>query len=436
MRHASFVIHGILSLCVLALSGAAPLSAQEPDFADTIFNEVLLSDEGITAIDSAGNEWHYDFERQLFVRGIRERGAETSVDVPDMKREDLPVEERCTVERQVKPLEKRSVTIGFDEYVDGNILAWGRVTVKGWVRGNVKSMQKRVLVTETGQVDGNIEAPEIVVKDGGVVLGHLVEEGSIIDIEDFTPAFSPNGIIVVVSLTVFLMFLSFLIVALMPKQIDNCQTCCQHNPVKTYLLGFLFVFLLPVVMAVLTITIIGVIAVPFVPLLYIFAMILGIVSFGNRIGGRIFGKYLGGRRHMSVQAMLGILVLMALWLAVAVLMGAADATSQGLGIALLVISILIWTVPVLSGVGAALLTRFGFRKHLPWSERQRQKEEPAAPTPAPPPIPEGNNIIPPIEEPRLGGFRADRGYRRPHPDLRSPLPPPPLPPETNDDDSA
>ncbi len=435
MRHASFIIHGILSLCVLALSGAAPARAQEPDFADTIFNEILLSEEGITAIDTVGNEWHYDFARQLFVQGSRERGAETPADVPDLESDDLPVEERCTVERRVKPLEKRSITIGIDEYVDGNILAWGRVTVKGWVRGNVKSMQKRVLVTETGQVDGDIDAPKIIIKDGGVVLGQLVEEGSVIDIEDFTPTFSPNGIIVVLSSTVFLLFLSFLIVALMPRQIDNCQSCCQSNPVKTYFLGFLFVFLLPVVMAVLSITIVGVVVVPFVPLLYLFAMILGIVSFGNRIGGRIFSKYLGGRRHISFQAMLGILVLMALWLAVAILLGAADSTSQGLGIALLVISILIWTVPVLSGIGAALLTRFGFRKHLPWSERQRQKEEPAAPTPAPPPIPEGNNIIPPIEKPRVGGFRAEPGYRR-RPDPQSPLPPPPLPPETNDDDSA
>ena len=290
MRHASFIIHGILSLCVLALSGAAPARAQEPDFADTIFNEILLSEEGITAIDTVGNEWHYDFARQLFVQGSRERGAETPADVPDLESDDLPVEERCTVERRVKPLEKRSITIGIDEYVDGNILAWGRVTVKGWVRGNVKSMQKRVLVTETGQVDGDIDAPKIIIKDGGVVLGQLVEEGSVIDIEDFTPTFSPNGIIVVLSSTVFLLFLSFLIVALMPRQIDNCQSCCQSNPVKTYFLGFLFVFLLPVVMAVLSITIVGVVVVPFVPLLYLFAMILGIVSFGNRIGGRIFSK--------------------------------------------------------------------------------------------------------------------------------------------------
>jgi hypothetical protein len=48
----------------------------------------------------------------------------------------------------------------------------------------------------------------------------------------------------------------------------------------------------------------------------------------------------------------------------------------------LVISIIISTIPVCTGVGAALLTRFGFRNYLSWKDFKTETFE----APAPPPL--------------------------------------------------
>ena len=140
---------------------------------DTTFFEIMLSDDGVIAIDTAGYEWYYDFERSQWKAGIPEPEEEefrpSGVGIYDDEQE--PIDERCTIEKWIKPFETKPVMVGFDEYVDGNITVLGRVTIKGWVTGNVSSLGKRVLVTETGWVDGDIEAPTIIIRDGGYVGG-------------------------------------------------------------------------------------------------------------------------------------------------------------------------------------------------------------------------------------------------------------------------
>jgi len=413
----------LLGLGLLTLSSPEPTYAQADDSeyvdqqGDTVFNEILLTEEGITAIDTAGYEWYYDFAEEVFVPGILPiditdtRGLERTNRTGD----ETSIEDRCTEEKEVKPFE-RSVWVGYDEYVDGDIIAYGRVTIKGWVKGDVKSLRKRVLITESGRVDGNVEAPKVIVRDGGAVLGEINEVGSPLELKDITRPFSADGLVVVLSLTAFLLFFGFLTVSLMPKQIRNFEQCLNQHKVKTFLLGLLFVILMPAILALVMITIVGLLVLPFIPLVYAFALGLGIVTFGNMLGGQFSRKYLGGEKSMLLQSMLGILLLMALWFVVAVLLGASDDVSHGFGIFFLVISILLTSFPILAGVGAALLTRFGFKEYRLFAGGREQPGASYAPAPAPPPIPDGPPLGTPPRGPMLPGATPPLSPRIPESD--------------------
>ncbi len=374
--------------------GAA--SAQRPDGdaeyapSDTTFSEIHLSDEGVIAIDTAGYEWFYDFEREVFVSGLPEPGL---TDVPTVRGKtgesvDLPVQERCVDEKRVSPFERRSITVGYDEYVDGDIITLGRVTIRGWVRGDVKSYGKRVLVTESGVVDGDVEAPEVLIKKGGLVRGEVTEGAIPLEFSDFSTPFSANFLIVVVSTAAMLLFLTFLVVSLMPKQIGNFHRCLAEHKVKTALLGWLFLFLMPVIVGLVAITIVGLVVVAFVPLVYAAACLLGVVSFGNMIGRAFSTRFTGQEKSLMSQSLIGVAAISSLWLLTAVLMGAGGSLSHGLGVFFLVVSIVISSFPVTAGIGAAILTRFGFREYVSAGERIQLKAEPTAPAPAPPPIPD------------------------------------------------
>ncbi len=388
----------VIVVFVAALVGLAcfgGVSAQEADrdvghaSSDTTFNEIHLSDDGVIAVDTAGYGWFYDFELETFVSGIPESESPDDPVERDYVGEtvDLPVHERCVEEKQVSPFERRSITVGYDEYVDGDIITLGRVTIKGWVRGDVKSYNKRVLVTESGLVEGDVEAPEVVIRQGGLVRGEVIEGTAPLEFSDFSAPFSANFLIVVVSFTAILVFLTFLVVSLMPQQVGSFYRCFANNKIKTMLLGWLFLFLMPVIMGLVVITIVGVMVVVFVPLLYALACLLGIISFGNMIGVAFSIRFTGRERSFMFQSLAGVMVIACLWLVTAVLTGAGGSISEGLGVFFLVVSIVVTSFPVTAGIGVAILTRFGFREYVSASERIQLKAEPPAPAPAPPPIP-------------------------------------------------
>jgi hypothetical protein len=361
---------------------------------DTVFNEIFLTEEGVTAIDSAGDEWYYDFEEGVWVPGSLPEGRadDRGTRRVDLTGDEIPVEERCTEEKRVKRFERSPVWVGYEEYVDDDIYTLGRVTIRGWAKGNVKS-HKKVFVSASGRVDGDIEAPKITVKDGGVVLGERREVGSPLELEDITKSFSANGLIVVLSFTAFLLVFSFLTVSLMPRQMRNFDHCLSRHKLKAYFLGLLFLVLMPLILLLVMITIVGILVVPLVPLVYLVAFGLGIVVFGNILGRQFSLRYFGGEKSMLLQSTLGIVLLMSLWFVVAVLLGAGDDVSQGFGIFFLVVSILLTSFPILAGVGAAVLTRFGFKEYRLFTGGQQQPEAPMAP--APPPIPEGPSLTTP-----------------------------------------
>ncbi len=417
-----------LSLAVALVTGrssaANPAEDTDSSYApkDTVFIDISLSDEGVTAIDTSGYDWYYDFDRDMFIAG--ERQGEEGIDNIESQQEGnfLPVEERATVEKKVKPF-VNSVLVGVDEYVDGNIIAYGRVTIKGWVKGDVKSLNKRVLVSRSGRVDGNIEAPEIIVKDGGVVLGKRTITSSALELPPITATFSVDGVIVVLSFLIFFLFFGFVVTALMPRQLGRFRHTFDTYKVRTYFLGLFMLVAMPIVLALVIITIVGIVLVPVVPLLYMLAVVMGVVSFGQRIGSALTARLFGWYQSPQVQSLLGISIIMLLWLAVAILLGTGGGAAHGFGIFFLVVAIIISTYPLCSGIGAAVLTRFGFREYLSWRDRREMEIAPQAP--APPPIREREAA------PRSGMNRPSS-----RDDLPPVMPPPPVPPpKPNSDDS-
>lgn len=385
--HRSIIAFLAVAIGLLVTGNASPQDTQptSPAPSDTVFNDIRLSGEGVVAIDTSGFTWHYDFESDQFVRGVKKSETSPKDDPFDELLNTPPVEQRCTEQIEVVT-SKKSVQVRYDEYVEGDINTLGRVTIKGWVKGDVQSHHKRVIITETGQVDGDVKAPSIVIKEGGLVLGKVIETEDLLDFRDLGIEFSPDGIIVVLSFICFLLIIGFLTISLMPKQLEVVRSCMENNKLRTYSLGFLFILLIPVIAVLLIITILGIALIPILLLAYIAAMVIGIISFGGAIGARLTRLVSGSEGGLMVQSMTGILLFMGLWMVVAVLMGSSGEVANGLGIAALVISILISTYPVCAGVGASLLTRFGFKKYVSWKDR-RLDIKVSTEGPAPPPIP-------------------------------------------------
>ncbi|UCE24258.1 MAG: polymer-forming cytoskeletal protein [Candidatus Zixiibacteriota bacterium] len=378
----------------LSLSIGASFAQEAPDDyapSDTVFQEIRLSSDGVTAVDTGGYDWYYDFTRGSFVAGIVEDAdlRDQPGEPRDAAGDYMRVEDRCTEEIKVKSF-VGSIIVGYDEYVDGDIIAYGRVTVKGWVKGDVTSLDNRVLVSRTGRVDGDIMASDIVVKDGGIVLGEQLP----VPVLPRGPT-DIDGLIIVASFTVFFVFCGFLIVTLMPRQLGNISSFLETSKIKAYFIGLFFVMVMPVVILLLAVTIVGVVLIPLVPFVYLFAILLGLVAFGEKLGRLVSGRLAGGSGSALFKSEIGILALMGLWFVTAILLSSTFAP-EGFGILFLVVSICISSYPILTGVGAAVMTRFGFKTYTSW--RERHKREGVGPTPAPPPIPKA----PP--EPSPSGF--------------------------------
>ncbi len=381
----------LLSFNLVLLLFSVSISAQDPtqeannEITDPIFNEIKLTEDGVSAIDTLGQPWYYEWESDSFVEGDLTPSEFSGIESSDRAKND-DIEQRAINELKISPTTK-TITVGYDEFVDGDLNSLGRIYVKGWVKGNVKSFTNRVVVYGTGRVDGNIEAPTIIIKDNAEVLGLSIESENPLDFEGLVETFSIDGVIVSLSFLAIVIFFSFLIVALMPKQLNRLKNCMQTYKVRTFLLGWLMLFMMPLLIVILAVTIVGIAIIPLVPMSYLAAIFIGVTIFGIMIGEKTSNKYFGGNKSTIFNALFGVLLYMSLWIIVSVLMGSPDSEMQGIGVFVLVISIIISTYPIFSGLGAAVLTRFGFKEYRSWTEEASSKEKETNNMPAPPPIP-------------------------------------------------
>jgi hypothetical protein len=399
-RHITVIL---LSLAIQAVLTTASLGSSQNDSeeyvsSDTVFREIVLTEEGVTAIDTSGHEWYYDFEYSTFVVGFQPLPDE-GADFDGIS--DMPIEERAVIQKKVKHFEMGSVTVRPDEYVDGDIKALDMVTVKGWVKGDVISLRDRVFITETGRVDGNVQAPRVIRKEGGEVYGEITETFVPIELKDITSGFSHEFLLVMSIITASFLFVGFIMLAIMPRQIANIESCIVQNKPRSFVLGFLIVLVMPAIVVLLAITIVGVVLIPILPFVYFWAVMLGFVATGKGLAEIVRKKFLGGIISPILLGIVGIILLMIPWLLTGALMGSADDTTAGFGVFFLVVSIVITLFPVFSGIGASFLTRFGFRGYVSGRPFRPRSSRPSTASPAPPPIPDAPFVQKP-ETPESG----------------------------------
>ena len=368
---------------IILLTGVV-LAQDETPPSDTIFVELNLTDKGVIAVDSSGNEWYYNFDEDAFVLGELPVDLERRTLEAQAIEDEADVELRCTEKKTVKRSDGK-VLVGYDEYVDDDIWVTGDVNVKGWVKGDIVSVNGRVTVYDFARVDGDIEAPEIVIKDEGEVLGRQIIRTAPFSLDDLTYTFSMDGVIVIIILLAFFLLVAFLYHTLMPRQLANVSQCLNNNKVKTTFLGFLLLFAMPVIIVLLVITLIGTILVPFVPILYVFAMVIGMTIVGHNVGRKFLTRFLKTEQQPIVTSMLGIFILVLPWIISMTFWGMGNAVGYTFGGIFLGVGSITSFYPIFSGLGAVLLTRFGFRIYSNWQDRQRTVEPTR--TPAPPPIP-------------------------------------------------
>ncbi len=391
--------HVLLILAVIAAASSAADdttqtaadSTEETLFVDPVFIEMSLSPFGIEAIDSIGEPWHYDFGLETFVPGAAQAivdGAPGESGPRDLDMESI--KDRATERRVIESFARRSIIIDYDEYVDGDVIVWGRVTVKGWVKGGVKSLQSRVLVTQTGRVDGDIDAPEVIVREGAVVLGRVNQGQSPSAIQELPAQFSADGFIVALVFTVFAGLIAFMGVTLAPAKTERMIRCSEAYKGRCFALGLLMLLSFPLILVMIVITIVGVLLSPLLPLAYAVAATMGLLAFGRILLDRIGFLNRTGRLR-PLRCLLGVAIFMSLWLLTGLLMGSSDGTAEAFGVFFLVCAILVTVFAGSVGIGAALLTRFGWRDYAASQTHPGRLQR--APVPAPPPIPEP----PPLE---------------------------------------
>jgi hypothetical protein len=385
-------------------AGNASRADSTADLGVVVFTEIELSPEGVTAYDTAGHRWTYNHGDEVFVFDREYDPGRRSAGSAESPAETIePVERRCTERLEVSSgLAAKPVFVGYNEYVVGDIKAYDRVTVKGWVKGSIQSIKGRVLVTASGRVDGDIRAPEIDVKSGGTVLGGTYPTQALnIPVDVIASSFSSDGIWIVLGIALFLLLVAFLSVSLASGPLANIDECISGHWLRTLLVGLLTLFLLPLALALLVITVIGVLALPIVILVVIpLSLIAGIAASLRQVQQGITRGKRESPGYMFLS-LVGVLVYAIFWMLVAILLGSSGGTEQGLGYFVLVVTILLTTYPLLTGVGAVVLTRFGFRKYKQVS-RHLPLDGTAAPTPAPPPMPGISAPAAPSGEPGRG----------------------------------
>ncbi|MEW5794733.1 MAG: polymer-forming cytoskeletal protein [Candidatus Zixiibacteriota bacterium] len=386
------------------------------------FVEIELTAEGVIAYDSAGGRWAYDFERHRFVSAPLEAGSEAGGrEAGDRDEVVPPVAVRCTERKVVDYPALTAVYVGYDEFVDGDIVAYSRVTVKGWVKGKVQSFSKAVLIASTGQVDGDVQAPQVEIREGGVVLGRVIETPTYeIPVDVIASGFSMAGIWVVFGISIGILLIAFLTLSLAPMRVANFTECIENHPVKSSFMGLLFLFLLPIIVTLVCLTVVGLLVVWLVPLAYFVAFAVGMCAVGMQVytfAARRLGRHAPGTWLGSLA---GVAFYVGLWTLTAFMLGAASGhwlAADALSVFLLVISIILTCYPLLAGIGAAVMTRMGGRPYVKRTSTATRHPEPA-PAPAPPPMPEA---MPPVEP------RTPRPPIRPMPSDPSAFGPPDSP---------
>jgi hypothetical protein len=276
--------------------------------------------------------------------------------------------------------------------VDSTVAVYGELAVKGRVRGSVVVVNGNLVVSDGGSVDGDaiVVRGSIVAPDGAIRGSSIALAGDMRMAGEALPrrsGFEQVKYELGVSLSVMAIMLGLGIGVLLLSgpHLTGTAEALLNNPGKSFFVGILGqIAVLPVMVLMivaLVLTLIGILLVPFAIVAYMLA-VLGVSALGLLASAFVVGTAIGGNaidrsaRGKSLRAItLGTFVLGAVWLASAIF-----TTTPAVGSALRGFAMVMTWVAVTSGVGAALLSRFG-RRH-----RQAEQEEEAEVWQTPTPV--------------------------------------------------
>src|ERR1044071_289250 len=165
------------------------------------------------------------------------------------------------------------------------------------------------------------------------------------------------------------LFIYFLIAAAFPRPVQVCVDELTRRPATTFLMGLLTKLLLPIVVAILAVTVIGIVVIPFAVAALFLGIIVGKVAILEWLGFKIGNQFSGGAFQKPLAAFfLGAIIITVLYI-------------------IPVFGMLTFAIISVWGLGTAVMAAFGgFRKEMP--------EKPSAPpASATPPTPAG---VPPF----------------------------------------
>jgi len=383
-----------------AAQAGQAVSVSDSSGDDTVFTEIHSTPEGTYGVDSSGDEWEYDFSRDEFIKPeTTDKSTKTTfrrrdrVDIStiDLENPDLIIQSEeglYDTPRKVMGLKIGSVEVDEKEIVDGSVAAVGPITVKGMVKGDVTSY-KKVTVTSTGRILGDVRAPRIEKMRGGYIGGRRYETPmpkipEIDLVRDYTYAALSANLIILVCLLIA----GLVTAAIARKPIERIKTCIQVSFLKSFFVGLLIWIGYGPFFGLLCLTIIGIpVAVLALPLITILAIILAIVGLSQWTGEKFSNLFGGAFASRLGRIILGILILEAGWILFSLFYASSAGVAQGFATFFLVISIIVWSIGLTTGIGAILLTRFGSRdcRKVVMDDMRKDFMQPPPP-PTPPPL--------------------------------------------------
>jgi len=384
---------------ILIPENPVSLSTSPPD---TVFEHTLYRNGSLTAEDSLGREWEYDKRLGVFRlrwEQVRSAGAgrEEMVFFNDddtvIVSRDRDPDWAQTVKR-VRKANSRRVHVRAEEYVPRDITCAKKVTVDGLVEGNVISL-KEVVVGRSGVIDGDVSAPTIRVKSGGLITGDETEVTGGIEIgrefgDEYRKIIDFGAIPIFVGMAALLILVAFVSLSVAPDAVTRASHAIRSHTATAIWAGLITLIVLPFAITFLIATVIGIpialIGVVAAPV----ALLVGIVAYSQFSGQTALAAYGIENSTRLRQIVIGIVILIGLWTVSFAFQSSRAEFLADIGVVLLIVAIGFSAVGVFAGIGGVVLTRFGRREYSPRPKGTRSGYPPPPsppPTPQPPPIP-------------------------------------------------
>jgi len=252
--------------------------------------------------------------------------------------------------------------IGEDEIVKDAVVIGANLIVNGTVNGNAVCIGGNLTVGPGATIKGDI------VNIGGqlIVDPLAVTHGERVNVRGVLPFGSFKGLgtffkilrLVIDSVCfIFILFLALIMTAFMPRQFDHIEEYLTNEFPRCALLGIACMIGLPIVTVLLFISMVGILAVPFLALAVIVSCMMGVVVFG-----RVLGRKLLANSPIMLQVLIGLLLLYGLLLAGdIILLLSSGSVYSIIGHVLRWIGIIILICVNFIGLGAVVYSVWGTR---------------------------------------------------------------------------